>query len=144
MKWIAGQNSQNTWLQYFLDDENFAILSFIRSKGVRRVQILLQGVPDELKNIPESMRPFSMQDYNGDEYISVDGIGFLKDNVVGQRIFTTGTSTYDDDLDPLRNVTKEIRGKFVLQINGHDRIFEIDDQNIHRLQEIYSNNEPIF
>ncbi|MCL2310530.1 MAG: hypothetical protein FWC42_09755 [Proteobacteria bacterium] len=144
MKWKAGQNNQSTWLQYLSDNESFAVLSFMRRKGVRRVEILLQEIPDELKSGSERMCPFSLQDYNGDEYISVEGLGFLKDNTVGQRVFTTGWSAYDDDLQPFRNVIEKIRNKFVLEIDGDDRIFEIDDQNIRYLKEIFSDNEPVF
>lgn len=138
MKWICGHNTEMTWLQYVVDDESFAILSFIRARNVRWVQILLQELPDALKSGPETMCQFSLQDYNGDEYTYVESTGFLKDNVLGQRVFTSGQSQFDDDLKPYRAVIQNIVDQFVLEVAGHERIFTIDKKALSNLHAIYA------
>ena len=137
MKWKSGHNEEMCWLQYLNDDESFAALSFIRTKEIRWVQILLQELPEELKSGPETMCSYSLQDYNGDEYSYVQSTGFLKDNTLGNRIFTSGQSEFDDDLEPYRSVINNIVGQFVLEISGHERIFSIDKQALEDLRAIY-------
>jgi hypothetical protein len=153
MKWKAGQNNQSTWLQYFSEDETFPILSFMRNRGAHSVKIILQELPDALlQEIPEEQRNdnqvfcyYSLQDYNGDECLLAENIGSLVfvTNGAGRRIFSSA-SPEGMNLEPFRIVIKNIREKFVLEVAGHERIFEIDGKNLHYLQEIYSDIEPMF
>ena len=137
MKWKSGHNEDMCWLQYLNDEESFSVLSFMRTKEVRWVQILLQELPEGLNSGPEALCSYSMQDYNGDEYAYVQSTGFLKDNAFGQRVFTSGQSDFDDDLKPYRKVIESIVDKFVLEISGHEQIFSIDKNALCDLRAIY-------